>query len=41
MFCGLAYFADADAEPMPSELTAEAWDAIKRDFQAWCLATRP
>jgi hypothetical protein len=34
----LAYFADADAEPMPPELTSTAWAAIKRDFEAWVLA---
>lgn len=31
----LAYFADADAEPMPKELTPEAWRAIKTDFTDW------
>ena len=31
----LAYFADADAEPMPKELTALAWEHIKRDFESW------
>ncbi len=31
----LAYFADADAEPMPKELTPEAWRTIKTDFTDW------
>ena len=34
----LAYFADADAEPMPAELDAEAWTRIKRDFETWVPA---
>lgn len=33
----LAYFADADAEPMPAELDADTWERIKRDFEAWVL----
>lgn len=37
----LAYFGDADAEPMPTELTVERWAAIKRDFEAWVLQNRP
>ena len=31
----LAYFADADAEPMPVELGATAWATIKSDFATW------
>jgi hypothetical protein len=34
----LAYFADADAEPMPAELTEAAWAGIKRDFESWVVA---
>jgi hypothetical protein len=30
--------ADADAEPMPRELTPERWTAIKRDFESWVLS---
>ncbi len=29
----LAYFADADAEPMPEGLPAERWSAIKSEFR--------
>jgi hypothetical protein len=36
----LVYFADADAEPMPRELTPEKWAAIKRDFESWVLSLR-
>ena len=28
----LVYFGDADAEPMPTELTSERWNAVKSDF---------
>ena len=31
----LAYFADADSEPMPIGLTAKQWDDIKATLQAW------
>jgi hypothetical protein len=34
----LVYFADADHEPMPAQLTEASWGEIKRDFQAWVLA---
>ncbi len=37
----LAYFADADAEPMPRELTTDKWQAIKNDFAQWTRANRP
>lgn len=37
----LAYFADADAEPMPAGLGVQRWEAIKRDFEAWVRATPP
>jgi hypothetical protein len=34
----LAYFGDADSEPMPTELKPETWQVIKRDFQTWVTA---
>lgn len=37
----LVYFADADAEPMPKELSSEAWTAIRRDFETWVRAMPP
>jgi hypothetical protein len=36
----LVYFADADAEPAPRELTPEKWAAIKRDFESWVLSLK-
>ena len=33
----LVYFADADAEPLPSGLTGEQWEQIKRDLTS-CVA---
>lgn len=36
----LAYFADADAEPMPAELDPPRWEAIKRDLIDWVRALR-
>jgi hypothetical protein len=36
----LVYFADADAEPTPRELTAEKWAAIQRDFESWVLSLK-
>ncbi len=37
----LAYFGDADAEPMPAGLDDAHWTAIKRDFEAWVRALPP
>lgn len=37
----LAYFGDADAEPMPAGLQAVTWAAIKKDFEAWVRALPP
>jgi hypothetical protein len=34
----LAYFADAEAEPMPPGLTPEIWRRIRADFEAWVRA---
>jgi hypothetical protein len=34
----LAYFRDADAEPLPSGLDGERWAAVKRDLERWVLA---
>ncbi len=34
----LVYFADADREPMPPELDAAAWEAIKGDLRSRVLA---
>ncbi len=34
----LAYFGDAEAEPMPEGLTAERWTELRRDFERWVLA---
>lgn len=31
----LAYFGDADAEPLPIGLDAEHWERIKADFRRW------
>lgn len=31
----LAYFGDADAEPLPRGLTAKHWASIKADIQSW------
>ncbi len=31
----LAYFADADASPLPSGLSLEEWHRIQNDFRAW------
>lgn len=31
----LAYFGDADAEPLPRGLTAVHWERIKADFRRW------
>jgi hypothetical protein len=33
----LAYFADADAEPMPDGLDVASWNALKRDLERWVL----
>ena len=34
----LAYFADADSEPMPAELDGAGWERIKADLEAQVLA---
>jgi hypothetical protein len=34
----IAYFADADAEPRPIELTLPTWEAIKDDLRRWVVA---
>lgn len=34
----LAYFADADAAPLPAGLSDRTWGEIKRDFERWVLA---
>ncbi len=34
----LAYFGDADAEPLPLGLDAEHWASIKADFRRWTAA---
>jgi len=34
----LVYFGDADAAPLPSGLTADAWDAIRNDLETWTRA---
>jgi hypothetical protein len=34
----LSYFGDADAEPMPVELTKPTWEEIKRDFARWVVS---
>lgn len=34
----LAYFGDADAEPLPLGLGAEHWARIKADFRRWTVA---
>jgi len=34
----LAYFADADAEPAITELSAKHWETIKADFRCWVTA---
>jgi len=36
----LSYFADADAEPMPVELTPPVWEAIKSDFTGWVVSLK-
>ena len=33
----LAYFADADAEPMPAGLDEVTWEEMKADLRAWVL----
>ncbi|WP_437590398.1 nucleotidyl transferase AbiEii/AbiGii toxin family protein [Sorangium sp. So ce1000] len=35
----LAYFADAEAEPMPAGMTEERWTQIRSDLVAWVRAT--
>lgn len=35
----LAYFADAEAEPMPGGMTDERWAQIRADLMAWVRAT--
>ena len=37
----LAYFADADAEPLPAELSPEKWGRVKRGFESWVVENRP
>lgn len=34
----LAYFGDADAEPLPAGLSAAHWEKIKADFRRWSAA---
>ena len=34
----LVYFADADASPLPDQLAADRWSAIKSNFQSWVRA---
>lgn len=34
----LAYFGDADAEPLPLGLDVEHWERIKADFRRWTAA---
>lgn len=36
----LAYFDDAESQPMPRGLTVDRWQAIRRDFEVWVKSLR-